>query len=165
MVPSEPEGTLTPSSGTFHADNLEEADSDNNDNAGQEHDLERHETHLSRIQSIKQNLGERPACFKSTLQEVSFVAQATIAMSTSSFLVGASSIVTVTIGRDLAMSQGEISWISAAVGHSGEQSSQFYFLNLSPEVCMSQKRRKLYFWIMSGHSRFSFSSGSSLTLP
>ncbi|ROV94357.1 hypothetical protein VPNG_09387 [Cytospora leucostoma] len=93
VMPSEPEGTLTPSSGDFHADNPGGADSDN-DNAGQEHDLERHETHLSRIQSIKQNFGERPACFKNTLQEVSFVAQATIAMSTSSFLVGASSIVT-----------------------------------------------------------------------
>lgn len=59
-------------------------------------------------------LGQRPACFSSTTQEVSFVAQSTIAMSTTTFLVGASSIVTAAIGRDLNMTQAEISWIAAS---------------------------------------------------
>lgn len=59
-------------------------------------------------------LGQRPPCFSSTLQEVSFVTQSTIAMSTTTFLVGASSIVTASIGRDLNMTQAEISWIAAS---------------------------------------------------
>lgn len=69
---------------------------------------------LSRVQSLTQNFGQRPACFRSTVQEVSFVAQATIAMSTATFLVGASSIVTAVIGADLGMTQAQIVWISAA---------------------------------------------------
>lgn len=73
-----------------------------------------HQAPLSRVQSIKQSLGKRPECFSSTFQEVSFVSQATIAMCTSSFLTGASSIVTASIGRDLGMTQSEISWISAS---------------------------------------------------
>lgn len=70
----------------------------------------------SRVASPIQASGPqtRPACFKSTLQEVSFVGQATIAMSTTTFLVGASSIVTASIGADLGMSQTEIVWIAAA---------------------------------------------------
>ncbi|KUI68577.1 hypothetical protein VM1G_04181 [Cytospora mali] len=110
-VPSEGGSNTTPASRDTYTDRGEDA-SDNI--TGPNSDLERHHTHISRIQSIKQGLGERPECFKNTLQEVSFVAQATIAMSTSTFLNGAASIVTASIGRDLGMSQGEISWISAA---------------------------------------------------
>lgn len=62
----------------------------------------------------KGGLGQRPACFSSTLQEISFVAQSTIAMSTTTFLVGATSIVTASIGADLHMTQAEISWIAAS---------------------------------------------------
>ncbi len=40
--------------------------------------------------------------------------QATIATATSSFFQGATSIVTASIGRDLGMTQGEITWISAS---------------------------------------------------
>lgn len=80
---------------------------------GQQEDLEAHRT-LSRVQSLVQTVGQRPACFKNTIQEVSFVTQATIAMSTTTFLVGATSIVTASIGADLGMSQAEIVWIAAA---------------------------------------------------
>lgn len=69
---------------------------------------------LSRVQSLAHEMGRRPACFASTAQEVSFVAQATIAMAATTFLVGASSIVTASIGADLHMSQAEIVWIAAA---------------------------------------------------
>lgn len=79
----------------------------------QQQDLEAHRT-LSRVQSLVQAVGQRPACFKNTIQEVSFVTQATIAMSTTTFLVGATSIVTASIGADLGMSQAEIVWIAAA---------------------------------------------------
>ena len=58
--------------------------------------------------------GARPACFKSTFQEVAFVSQATIATATSSFFQGASAILTASIGRDLGMSQGQITWITAS---------------------------------------------------
>lgn len=81
--------------------------------AGYEQNLQAHRT-LSRVQSLVQAVGQRPACFKNTIQEVSFVAQATIAMSTTTFLVGATSIVTASIGADLGMSQAEIVWIAAA---------------------------------------------------
>ncbi|PSS02279.1 major facilitator superfamily-domain-containing protein [Coniella lustricola] len=69
---------------------------------------------LSRVRSLVPDVGARPACFRNTLQEVSFVAQATIAMSASAFLVGASSIVTASIGADLHMTQSQIVWMSAA---------------------------------------------------
>lgn len=111
-VPSEGGGTITPASREIQTD--KEDDTSNKNITGPDHDLERHHSHLSRVQSIKHSLGQRPACFKNTLQEVSFVGQATIAMSASTFVVGASSIVTASIGRDLGMTQGEISWISAA---------------------------------------------------
>lgn len=69
---------------------------------------------LSRVRSLVSDVGKRPACFRSTVQEVSFVTQATIAMAASTFLVGASSIVTASIGADLSMTQSQIVWISAA---------------------------------------------------
>lgn len=59
-------------------------------------------------------IGERPACFKNTFQEVMFVFMATVAMATNTFLTGATVIVTAAIGKDLGMSQSQISWISAA---------------------------------------------------
>ncbi len=58
--------------------------------------------------------GARPACFKTTFQEVAFVSQATVATATSSFFQGASAIITASIGRDLGMSQGQITWITAS---------------------------------------------------
>jgi hypothetical protein len=63
--------------------------------------------------------GERPACFSSTFQEVSFVFQATVATATSSFLTGVGMIITANIGRDLGMTQGEISWITASTSYVG----------------------------------------------
>ncbi|KAK3307478.1 major facilitator superfamily domain-containing protein [Chaetomium strumarium] len=58
--------------------------------------------------------GARPACFPSTPLEIAFVLQATMATATSSFFQGASAIITASIGRDLGMSQGEITWITAS---------------------------------------------------
>lgn len=62
----------------------------------------------------KSYFGDRPDCFKSTWQEVSFVFQATMATATSSFLTGVCLVVTASIGRDLGMTQGQISWITAS---------------------------------------------------
>ncbi|KAH6634588.1 major facilitator superfamily-domain-containing protein [Chaetomium sp. MPI-SDFR-AT-0129] len=58
--------------------------------------------------------GPRPPQFRTTLQEITFVFQATIATATSSFLQGASTIITASIARDLGMSQGELTWITAS---------------------------------------------------
>ena len=57
---------------------------------------------------------DRPACFHNAFQEISFVFQATVATATTSFLTGVGVIVTASIGRDLGMTQGEISWITAS---------------------------------------------------
>ncbi|KAK3390280.1 major facilitator superfamily-domain-containing protein [Podospora didyma] len=67
-----------------------------------------------KLMSSKPAFGERPACFKNTWQEVAFVFQATNATAASSFFQGASAIITASIGRDLGMSQGEITWITAS---------------------------------------------------
>lgn len=62
----------------------------------------------------KKSIGDRPACFKNTFQEIAFVFMATIAMATNTFFTGSTVIVTAAIGRDLDMSQSQISWITAA---------------------------------------------------
>lgn len=103
---SDGEGTITPGS-------RDARDSSVAPEAEQDQETQAHRT-VSRVQSLAQNIGGRPSCFSSTFQEVSFVAQATVAMAATTFLVGATSIVTASIGRDLAMTQAEIVWIAAA---------------------------------------------------
>ncbi|KAI9827986.1 MAG: hypothetical protein M1819_006829 [Sarea resinae] len=56
----------------------------------------------------------RPACFKSTLQEVLFVGTATMAIAMTSFLQGSTTVVTSYIGKDLKMTNAEITWINAS---------------------------------------------------
>lgn len=63
---------------------------------------------------LKNNTGTRPECFKSTFQEICFIFMATLAMATNSLVTGAMIIVTASIGRDLHMTQAQITWISAA---------------------------------------------------
>ena len=74
-------------------------------------DAEHGSTPLARTQT---RFGDRPACFQNAFQEISFVFQATVATATTSFLTGVGVIVTASIGRDLGMTQGEISWITAS---------------------------------------------------
>lgn len=62
----------------------------------------------------RSNAGKRPECFKSTFQEICFIFMATLAMATNSLVTGAMIIVTASIGRDLHMTQAQITWISAA---------------------------------------------------
>jgi MFS family permease len=82
-------------------------------NSDPESDPESHRR-ISQGGPRSQSFGARPACFTSTLQECLFVFQATTATATSSFFLGASAILTASIGRDLGMTQGEISWITAS---------------------------------------------------
>ncbi|QYT00307.1 MFS domain-containing protein [Trichoderma simmonsii] len=60
------------------------------------------------------SIGKRPECFQSTFQEICFIFMATLAMATNSLVTGAMIIVTASIGRDLHMTQAQITWISAA---------------------------------------------------
>ncbi|KAI0398840.1 major facilitator superfamily domain-containing protein [Xylaria palmicola] len=72
------------------------------------------EAGMSPLERIKTSFGDRPECFKNTLQEVAFVTQATAATAASAFLAGTALIITVPVSIDLNMTQGEISWISAS---------------------------------------------------
>jgi MFS family permease len=58
--------------------------------------------------------GARPACFKSTLQEVLFVVTATMTIGLSSMTGGAITVISSFVGRDLGMTNAEITWLSAA---------------------------------------------------
>ncbi|KAL3447308.1 major facilitator superfamily domain-containing protein [Aspergillus insuetus] len=61
--------------------------------------------------SPEPRIGKCPECFKSTFHEISFVIMATLAMATDSLVTGAMIIVTSSIGRDLDMTQAQITWI------------------------------------------------------
>lgn len=56
----------------------------------------------------------RPACFKSTIQEVLFVLTATMAIAMGALLTGSITVISSFIGRDLDMSTAQITWISSA---------------------------------------------------
>jgi hypothetical protein len=56
----------------------------------------------------------RPECFRSTFQECLFVMSVTMAVAMSSFLTGAITVMSSFAGRDLQMSNAEISWLNAA---------------------------------------------------
>jgi MFS family permease len=56
----------------------------------------------------------RPACFKSTTQEVLFVLTATMAIAMGAFLSGAVAVISASVGADLGMTTAEITWISSA---------------------------------------------------
>lgn len=58
--------------------------------------------------------GARPACFKSTFQEVLFVFTATMAIGIASMTAGSVTVITSFVGRDLNMSTPEITWIAAS---------------------------------------------------
>lgn len=71
-------------------------------------------------------IGERPECFTSTVQEILFVLTATMSIAMATFLNGICTVITAEIGRDLHMTSAEITWINA--------SSSFVFplFSLSP---------------------------------
>ncbi|KAI8943546.1 hypothetical protein NX059_001542 [Plenodomus lindquistii] len=56
----------------------------------------------------------RPACFKSTLQECAFVISVTMAVAMTSFLTGSITVMSSFAGRDLGMSNAEVTWMNAA---------------------------------------------------
>ncbi len=64
--------------------------------------------------SVKMKPTGRPACFKSTSQEVLFVLTATMAIAMSSFMVGITVVMTNFIAEDLNMTTAELTWTNAA---------------------------------------------------
>ncbi|KAI1179418.1 major facilitator superfamily domain-containing protein [Nemania sp. FL0916] len=72
------------------------------------------EADMSRLERITTSFGDRPDCFKNTLQEVAFVIQSTVATASTAFLTGTALIITVPVSIDLGMTQGQISWIGAS---------------------------------------------------
>lgn len=81
---------------------------------------------MSQLERITTSFGARPECFKSTLQEVAFVMQATVATASSAFLAGTALVITVPVALDLNMTQGEISWISASTSYVIPRSTSRY---------------------------------------
>lgn len=58
--------------------------------------------------------GDRPACFKSTLQEMLFIFIATMAMGQGVILTGAVTVISTFVGRDLNMTTAQVTWITAS---------------------------------------------------
>lgn len=56
----------------------------------------------------------RPECFTSTLQECLFVISVTMAVAMTSFLTGSITVMSSFAGRELNMSNAEITWMNAA---------------------------------------------------
>lgn len=56
----------------------------------------------------------RPKCFNSTLQEVLFVLTATMAIAMGSLLSGSVVVISSFVGRDLDMSQAQITWVASS---------------------------------------------------
>jgi hypothetical protein len=64
--------------------------------------------------SSKSDADARPECFQSTFQECLFVLSVTMAVAMTSFLTGSVTVLSSFAGRDLDMSNAEITWMNAA---------------------------------------------------
>lgn len=143
------EATTRPTSREAITERVRQVSISSSPAAGDDDDLERQNTHISLAESIRQVIGSRPGCFKNTAQEVSFVAQATVAMASNPFLTGATSTVTATIGRELGMTQGQVSWIAASTTLAAG-SFQLALGQLSDLL----GRRMLFLWGMGSYAVF-----------
>ena len=72
-----------------------------------------YEAATNQLQPVQTN-NIRPACFKSTVQEVLFVLTATMAIAMTSWLTGSVTVISSFVGRDLDMTTAEITWITSA---------------------------------------------------
>jgi hypothetical protein len=68
---------------------------------------------MAQLEPVQTN-NVRPECFTSTVQEVLFVATATMAIAMQAMLSGSTTVTSSFIGRDLNMSTAEITWITSA---------------------------------------------------
>ena len=65
-------------------------------------------------QMVPSKLGDRPECFKNTLQEVLFIFTATMAIAMGSITTGSVIVISSFIGTDLRMTTAEITWVTSA---------------------------------------------------
>jgi hypothetical protein len=59
----------------------------------------------------------RLECFKSTFQEILFVAVTTMAISMGSFTIGSNTVITSFIWKDLNMTSAQVTWIGASTSY------------------------------------------------
>ena len=78
-----------------------------------EKDIATDSTTMEPIEPVQTN-NVRPACFKSTAQEVLFVLTATMAIAMQAMLAGSVTVTSSFIGADLNMTTAEVTWISSA---------------------------------------------------
>jgi len=88
-------------------------------------------------------IGERPECFTSTVQEILFVLTATMSIGMATFLYGICTVITAEIGRDLHMTSAEITWINA----SSSLSSGAFLLFFAKIADTFRRKRLLVFGI------------------
>lgn len=77
-------------------------------------DGDRREVHDGVEEMTPSKLGDRPECFKNTVQEVLFVLTATMAIAMSSITSGSVTVISSFIGADLKMTTAEITWVTSA---------------------------------------------------
>ncbi|KAK3700677.1 hypothetical protein LTR37_015866 [Vermiconidia calcicola] len=70
-------------------------------------------TDMAPIEPVQTN-NVRPACFRSTVQEVLFVLTATMAIAMGAFLTGSITVISSFVGKDLNMTTAQITWISSS---------------------------------------------------
>ena len=72
-----------------------------------------HDKHLNE-EADQDGYGARPACFKTTLQELLFVFIATMAMAMNAILAGTTTVIPSFVALDLHMSQAQLTWLTAS---------------------------------------------------
>jgi MFS family permease len=100
--------------------------------------------------------GGRPACFSSIFQEIFVVLTATMAVGISSMTGGIVTVNSSFIGRDLAMSNAEITWLSAASSLASGS-----FLLLFARIADFFGRRTMFIGSLLLYSVFSLAAGFS----
>ena len=75
-------------------------------------------SNLEELELVQTN-NVRPACFRSTTQEVFFVLTATMAIAMTSLVGGSVSVISWSVGKDLGMTTAEITWVSSASSLTG----------------------------------------------
>ena len=79
-----------------------------------DHEKQQTQDIASSLSNEGPNPNDRPACFRSTAQEIIFVMTATMGVGMPSILAGATIVISSFIGEDLNMSTSEITWITAS---------------------------------------------------
>jgi len=107
-------------------------------NDGPNADLEGNYTQLP----VDQDPNSRPSCFRNMIEEIVFIFTVMMATASTTFIQGVIVINTALIGKDLRMTESQITWISAAVGYviclqPDSQTNVSTDLQVDPSCCFS----------------------------